>query len=127
MGKTVFITGVAGFLGSHLAVHHLSNGDRVWGIDNFCSSRPDSEHLKRLKVQAGFTFVEHDVCDPLHIAEHHVDVTYNLACPASPPVYQRMPIETMMTCTLGTKNVLELAQEHGSIVVHASTSEVYGN
>jgi UDP-glucuronate decarboxylase len=56
-----------------------------------------------------------------------IDVIYNFACPASPPRYQSMPIETMMTCVIGTKNVLDLALEHNAVVVHASTSEVYGD
>lgn len=144
MGKNVFITGIAGFLGSHLAFRHLAQGDHVWGVDNFSSSRQDSKHLARLlgsSTNDGLIhgFWNRDVCDPLvrwygHkqgfnavINDARFDVVYNMACPASPPIYQRLPIETTMTCTLGTKNVLDLAADHGAIVVHASTSEVYGN
>lgn len=56
-----------------------------------------------------------------------LDVIYNFACPASPPRYQAMPVHTMMTCVVGTRNVLELAGRSGARVVHASTSEVYGD
>lgn len=128
MKSTVLITGVAGFLGSHLAMHHIRQGDEVWGLDNFCSSRKDSAHMKELMANPSFTFRHIDICD---VSKWHTtakfDVVYNFACPASPPVYQRMPVETTMTCTLGTKNILDLASRHGSVVVHASTSEVYGD
>ena len=46
--KYVLITGVAGFLGSNLAQHHLDAGDKVFGIDNFTSSAPDSAHFRKL-------------------------------------------------------------------------------
>jgi len=55
------------------------------------------------------------------------DIIYNFACPASPPRYQSMPVKTMMTCVAGTKNVLDIAKEDSSILVHASTSEIYGD
>jgi UDP-glucuronate decarboxylase len=55
------------------------------------------------------------------------DVIYNFACPASPPRYQTTPIKTTMTCTIGVKNILDIAREDSAVVVHASTSEVYGD
>ena len=51
---------------------------------------------------------------------------YNFACPASPPKYQKTPIETTLTCVTGTNNVLALARQK-TVVIHASTSEVYGD
>jgi len=56
-----------------------------------------------------------------------VDEIYNLACPASPPCYQRDPIKTIKTCVIGTINVLELALRCKAKVFQASTSEVYGD
>jgi UDP-glucuronate decarboxylase len=56
-----------------------------------------------------------------------VDEAYNLACPASPPHYQKDPIYTWKTCVLGALNVLELATRCGAKVLQASTSEVYGD
>ena len=126
--KYVLITGCAGFLGSNLAKHHLVVGDGVWGLDCFASSDPKSAHFARLQEYPRFVFKEHDITDP-HFPEmpSHFDVVYNLACPASPPVYQSMPIFTMKTCVLGTANVLDIAGEMKCPLVHASTSEVYGN
>lgn len=127
MKKVVLITGVAGFLGSHLANHHLELGDDVWGVDNFSSSSPSSDHIRALLKHTNFTLKQADICSITAYRTVKFDVVYNFACPASPPVYQRMPIETLMTCTLGTKNVLEIARRDKAIVVHASTSEVYGD
>ena len=123
----VLITGAAGFLGSHLASRYLENGHHVLGIDNFCSSFAGSAHLSRLKLHPRFSFKELDISQMTVYAGNKFDLILNFACPASPPIYQKIPIETMMTCTVGTKNVLELARSHGSRVVHASTSEVYGD
>lgn len=138
----VLVTGAAGFLGSHLMLHHLERGDQVLGIDNHSSSRPDSEHAVRIKKEcrqrrAGYLLngdvsVERDLWNCFSDFEasgygNQFDLVYNMACPASPPVYQSMPIETMKACTVGVTNVLEMARQHKAIVVHASTSEVYGD
>jgi len=130
--RTVLVTGVAGFLGSHLAKHHLDQGDEVVGIDNFCSSSPGSQHFQDLNKRKNFTFLHRDICAFLfdHIGEfcfNMPDVIYNFACPASPPIYQEMPVLTMQTCVVGTMNMLELASKTGAVLVHASTSEVYGD
>lgn len=139
MSKKIMITGAAGFLGSHLMLHHLDRGDLVLGLDNFCSSERDSGHVKRINAAAHnskSTLVECDISShPQLISatsfstawKGKFDLIYNFACPASPPKYQALPVETMMTCTLGMKNVLDLARRDGAVVVQASTSEVYGD
>lgn len=138
--KTVMVTGAAGFLGSHLMLHHIRAGDTVLGLDNYCSSRRDSDHVKLInKLGEGKSYVDScDITDMptmrwhskkyLHnIRSDRFNVIYNFGCAASPPKYQAMPIDTMMTCTVGTLNVLTLAEQYGSILIHASTSEVYGD
>ena len=141
----VLITGAAGFLGSHLMLHHLRQGDVVMGIDNFCSSEPNSDHVKLIRLLCSMSqhrglLMEGDIssdgddglkCSVEEFQLEHgsapFDVIYNFACPASPPIYQAMPVLTMMTCVVGTAAVLELAERHKAIVVHASTSEIYGD
>jgi len=132
----VLVTGAAGFLGSHLMLHHLEAGDRVLGLDNYSSSIRQSRHIDRIRQFENGLLEECDITRPegfsvirqaMLEAGFRFDVIYNFACPASPPVYQSIPIETMMTCVVGTRNVLELARDMRCTVVHASTSEVYGN
>lgn len=135
--KHVLITGVAGFLGSHLAKHHLDAGDEVVGIDDFSSSSSSSVHLARLCGHRCFRLVKADISDKnvryrpgLHVllGDHKkLDLVYNFACPASPPRYQEMPIHTMMTCVVGTEQMLLTAMANHAVFVQASTSEVYGN
>ncbi|MDW8246161.1 MAG: GDP-mannose 4,6-dehydratase, partial [Sandaracinaceae bacterium] len=55
------------------------------------------------------------------------DRIYHLACPASPPAYQRDPIYTTKVNVLGTLHVLERAMEDKARLLQASTSEVYGD
>lgn len=122
--KTVLVTGSTGFIGTNLVERLLNEGYSVIGIDNFyCSSK---ENAIKHEGFPNYKFVEHDVRNPIVINEK-VDYIYNLACPASPPNYQKDPLYTLDTSVLGIKNMLNLAKEHDAIILQASTSEVYGN
>jgi len=129
----VLITGVAGFIGSHLAERHLRRGDEVLGLDDFSSSSPESKHLERLRKTQRFKFercnISYQMCQLpfFYETDPPFDLIYNFACPASPPVYSAKSIYTLDTCFNGTKNVLDLARAHGAKIIHASTSEVYGD
>lgn len=118
----VLVTGGAGFLGSHLCERLLGGGDEVVCLDNLFTGR--EENLGGLLGRPGFRFVRHDVTEPF---DFEVERIYNLACPASPPHYQRDPVHTMKTSVLGILHCLELARRTGARVFQASTSEVYGD
>jgi UDP-glucuronate decarboxylase len=125
--KTVVVAGGAGFLGSHLCDALLAEGNRVVCLDSFITGRRRNiEHLVR---DARFDLVEAEVCDPLPplLARTRPDAVFNLACPASPPHYQADPEHTLLTCVLGTRHLLRLAEDAGARFLQASTSEVYGD
>jgi len=118
----ILVTGGAGFIGSHLCRRLLADGHTVICVDNFRTSA--AENIAELDGDPAFSFVHHDVTQPLHVEAEQI---YNLACPASPIHYQNDPIATLKTSVLGTLNVLELARATGARVLQASTSEVYGD
>ena len=116
------ITGAAGFLGTHLASRLLAEGHEVIGLDNFHSGA--EANISRLRLHSKFQFVQHDVVTPYDIP---CEVVCNLACPASPPHYQRDPIYTAKIAFLGTLHALENAERNKAKVLQASTSEIYGD
>ena len=120
--KRILITGGAGFLGSHLCRELVSQGNYVTCLDNFLTG--SKENVDDLLNFDNFSLVEHDIET---FYDCNVDQIYNLACPASPPQYQKNAVKTVRTCTLGALNVLELAKNTGARVFQASTSEVYGD
>ncbi|HEV7346531.1 MAG TPA: UDP-glucuronic acid decarboxylase family protein [Devosia sp.] len=124
-GKTICVTGGAGFLGSHLCERLVAEGNLVVCLDNFHTGR--RENVELLTRSNRFHMVEHDVIDPMPDALPRFDEIYNLACPASPVHYQSNPVRTALICAQGAANVLQRAERDGARIMHASTSEVYGD
>ncbi|CAL9336491.1 dTDP-glucose 4,6-dehydratase [Nocardiopsis dassonvillei] len=122
-GRTV-VTGGAGFLGSHLCRRLLEEGAEVVCLDNFATGSPAA--VARLADHPRFRLEEADLVRPVR-TEGPVDTVFHLASAASPPDYLRMPVETLEAGSLGTRNALALAEEHGARFLLASTSEVYGD
>lgn len=120
--KTILVTGGAGFIGSHLCQRLLNEGNRVICMDNFFTGSMDN--IAHLMDNKNFSVINHDVTLPYSF---YVDEIYNMACPASPPHYQRDPIATFKTGILGAINALDLATKWNAKVLQASTSEVYGD
>lgn len=121
----VVVTGGAGFIGSHLCERLLKMGHTVTCIDNF--STGNIQNIIQLKdCCKDFFFLEQDITKPFEV-QGGIDMIYNLASPASPTDFSRMPIEILAANSLGTKNVLDLAFEKNAKFLQASTSEVYGN
>lgn len=120
--KKILVTGGAGFLGSHLCKRLIDVGDEVFCVDNLSTS--SKSNIGGLLNHKNFHFIMHDITQPLYI---NVDEIYNLACPASPPLYQKDPIHTTKTCIIGSLNMLGLAKRNKAKIFQASTSEVYGD
>lgn len=123
--KTIMVTGGAGFIGSHLCRTYLDEGHRVICVDNLQTTRTP-KNIVSLMGRAGFTFIQHDVINPLIIREK-IDWIFNFACSGSYTSYQFDPVHTVKTNTVGVINMLELARTHGARLMQASTSEVYGD
>jgi len=120
--KRILVSGGAGFLGSHLCDQLVEEGNQVICLDNFFSG--SKQNISHLLPSPNFKLLVQDVSLPLSV---EVDEIYNLACPASPRLYQRFPIETFKASILGSLNLLELAKSTGAKIFQASTSEVYGD
>ncbi len=123
--KTVLVAGVAGFIGAHLAEALLKRGERVIGVDSMITG--SRENVGRLKENANFVFLEHDIAESLVVRGEKLQSIYNFACPASPTDMGRLQMAILRVCCLGSYNLLELARKQQARYVFASTSEVYGN
>jgi len=119
------VAGGAGFVGSHLVERLVDNGHEVVVVDDFSTGR--RENLAA--VAATIEIVDADIADEQAISQIDgpFDQVFNLASPASPVDYLRLPIHTMMTGSLGVKNLLDLAHANNARFLLASTSEVYGD
>jgi UDP-glucuronate decarboxylase len=125
--KTILVAGGAGFLGSHLCEALVADGHRVIALDNFLTGK--KRNLRALERDARFDLVEADVVEtlPTRLKRQKIDQIYNLACPASPPLYQADPEHTLLTSVLGARHLLQLAEANAARFLLASTSEIYGD
>ncbi|UCH26331.1 MAG: SDR family oxidoreductase [Trueperaceae bacterium] len=121
----ILLTGSAGFVGSHLGERLLEDGHEVVGADNYISGQ--RRNTAFLEDYPAFEALEADVSHAIAYQGPALDWVMHFASPASPPHYQKHPIETLMVGAQGTQNALVLAREHRAKFMLASTSEVYGD
>lgn len=123
------VAGGAGFIGSHLCRTLLTAGKKVLCIDNLQTAR--EANLEELQRFEQFRFIEADISLPLPVSVMReagsIGRIYNLACAASPVLYQADPEHTMLTNVLGSRHLLQLAEQSGARFLLTSTSEVYGD
>ncbi len=119
----IIVTGGLGFLGFNLCRYLLSLNNEVTVIDRFGLS--DKDHHKEL-CKSGIEYIVHDIIEPIEI-DGKIDQIYHLASRASPNDYQKYPIDTALTNSLGTKNMLDLAKGKNARLLFTSTSEIYGD
>ncbi len=132
----VLITGITGFVGSHMADYLLKNVPdvKIFGMRRWRSRFENVSHLYQLD---NVTFLEGDLSDRSSISkilyEVEPDVVYHFAAQSFPESSFKTPTYTLNTNVIGTTNLLEelrLAQERimlSPVIVSVSSSEVYGN
>ncbi|MGV9877719.1 NAD-dependent epimerase/dehydratase family protein [Streptomyces sp. NPDC003006] len=118
------VTGGGGFVGSHLCTALLAAGTAVTCVDDFSTGRP--ENVSPLLERPGFKLIQANVAEGI-VVDRPPDLVLHFASPASPADYLRLPLHTLETGSLGTRNTLRLAHSSGARFLLASTSEVYGD
>ena len=131
---TIFITGIAGFIGSHTAEFFLKKGYKVIGLDNFddfYDKRTKILNLENAKSFKNFTFVKGDILDKKLLekifSSSEIDLVIHLAAKAgvrpsikNPHIYKKVNLD-------GTSNLLEIMTQNTAIkLIFASSSSVYG-
>lgn len=129
MAKRALVAGGSGFIGSHLTDLLLTKGYEVVALDCLVTGR---ESNLTQAISNGAKFVRADIRNRDEIQSAvakfgRFDEIYNLASPASPVDFSKMPLFIMETGAIGHRNLLELAREHRARILFASSSEVYGD
>ena len=121
-----FITGGAGFIGSHLAETLLDQGHKVMILDNLSTGSIDN--IAHMKGRPGFEYFVDTVENEPLLAEliDRSDVVFHLAAAVGVKLIVEQPVYTIETNVHGTEVVLKHANKKKKLVVIASTSEVYG-
>ena len=136
-GKTILVTGGAGFLGSWICDVLIKQNAYCICLDNLSSGQP--ENVLHLMEKKNFHFINHDISYPIYFGfSYHplgicigdikkIDIVMHMASRASPFEFTKEPISILRSNTLGTLNSLGIAKFHNAIFFYTSTSEVYGN
>ncbi len=127
--KKVVVTGAAGFLGSHLVDALLAQGADVIGIDNFITG--SKLNLSHLDDNSNFHFIQADVIKQpeTYLVNVVPDYLFHFASPASPPQYQKYPVETYLVNSWATHQLLTFLRKQNpkATFIFAGTSEAYGD
>ena len=123
-----FVTGGAGFIGSHLVDRLMDDGNKVTVYDNLISGR--KEWIEHHFNNKSFRFIEADLLDfdTLREAMKGHKVIWHLGANTDIPTGSRITDLDLKNCTIATRNVLEAMRENEiDKILFASTSCVYGD
>lgn len=123
----ILITGITGFIGSHLAEFLLAKGHRIWGTKDWRSPQDNVDGISD-KIQLINANMRDQVSLRLALEESRPTVIFHLAADAYVPASYTHPTSTMETNAIGTICLLEAVRQTGlkSTIIIASSSDVYG-
>jgi CDP-paratose 2-epimerase len=138
MPKTVFITGICGFLGSNVAKYFHDKGDTVLGIDNMTkyeiartsyNVEKARNYTKNLLEKQGIRVIVDDIrnLEVLYGAVKGADYIIHTAAQPAMTLALTDPFYDASVNIMGTLNVLEVARNHGIPMVSCSSIHTYGN
>ena len=128
--KRVLITGITGFVGSHMADYILKNTDyQIFGIKRWMEDTKNIDHLDdnpRVTLYGG-DLVDYASIDRV-VRLSKPDLVYHFAAQSFPESSFKNPVITLHTNILGTTHLFESIKENNldPIIVSVSSSEVYG-
>jgi nucleoside-diphosphate-sugar epimerase len=120
----VLLAGGAGFIGCHITEMLLAKGEEVWVLDNFSSG--SMNNLGGQLDNPNLHVVNGDVRNPYN-GLPRFDMLVHMACVANPTDYERDPVAILEANSIGTGNLLRMAQRSNGRFIFFSSSEVYGN
>ncbi|MFA5946965.1 MAG: NAD-dependent epimerase/dehydratase family protein [Patescibacteria group bacterium] len=133
--KNVLVTGGAGFIGSFLCDVLLKEGNHVICVDDFSTGHvrniesllrnPDFQFLK-LDISVPFDLETFPELEPFKVKFLGVQEIYHLALPTAVKGFEKYRMPALLTNSLGTKNVLDLAVKYKSRALLTSSATVYG-
>jgi UDP-glucose 4-epimerase len=120
----IFITGGAGFIGSHLADHYVNAGHAVTLLDNF--STGSKSNITDLEGKV--TTIDGDIrnIELIDQLTKDSDLVLHMAAALGVNTILESPLESMSTNITGSEVVLNAAAKHNKRIIIASTSEIYG-
>ena len=135
MSKRILVTGAAGFIGMHVALRYLEQGDEVVGHDNlnpYYSVALKRDRLEQLTKFKSFQFIEGDLADRMAIeklfAEGAFTHVHHLGAQGGVRYSIEKPHEYLASNVVGFLNILEGCRHHKPRhLVFASSSSVYGD
>lgn len=130
--KKVFITGISGFVGSHMGKHLLNEGANVSGLVRRRADGSIPQNIRYLGIENAVQLLEGDIRDISSVAsaldQSQPDIVFHFAAQSFIPRSFCSPNEAMDVNCLGTANLLEAIRSKrlDPVIVFAGSSEEYG-